>query len=64
MEPSGRTYTGFDEFLNTNKLPECTIVYPKNGTYTSDEHNQTDVELRQSVECGQSRQIIKVGYYY
>ena len=63
MEPSGRTYTGFDDFLDKNKLPMCTIIYPKNGKYTSDEHNQTDVDSRQSAECDKLRKVAKVGNF-
>ncbi len=29
IEPSGRTYDGWNDFIDNNKLPECDICYPK-----------------------------------
>lgn len=31
VEPSGRTYDGWADFLDANKLPECHICYPKSN---------------------------------
>jgi hypothetical protein len=29
IEPTGRTYDGLADFIDTNTLPECDICYPK-----------------------------------
>ena len=35
IDSSGRMYKDWQNYLETNKLPECVLCYPKNGVYSA-----------------------------
>ncbi|KAE9551734.1 hypothetical protein FO519_005045 [Halicephalobus sp. NKZ332] len=59
VEPNGRTYDSWADFLDKNKLPECEICYPIGGWYQADEKGYCDLWFRNSAECDTSRQLVK-----
>uniref|UniRef100_A0AC34FCH5 ZZ-type domain-containing protein n=1 Tax=Panagrolaimus sp. ES5 TaxID=591445 RepID=A0AC34FCH5_9BILA len=61
VEPEGRTYDSWSNFLDKNKLPECEICYPDKGWYEPDENGYCELKFRDSAECDTSRQLAKAG---
>ncbi|XP_043281340.1 uncharacterized protein [Venturia canescens] len=37
IDNGGRVYNGFEDYLDNNRLPLCTMVYPKDGKYQIDQ---------------------------
>ena len=60
VELGGRTYDSWNDFLDTNKLPECEMCYPTGGWYRVNKNGYCDLEFRNSAECDASRQILKL----
>lgn len=41
----GRVYKSWELYLENNRLPKCTMVYPKNGKYMAEITNEEDEEV-------------------
>uniref|UniRef100_A0AC34GNQ4 ZZ-type domain-containing protein n=1 Tax=Panagrolaimus sp. ES5 TaxID=591445 RepID=A0AC34GNQ4_9BILA len=59
VEPEGRTYESWADFLNKNLLPKCEICYPSLGWYDPDENGFSWLEFNRSADCDTSRKLVK-----
>ncbi|KAE9546083.1 hypothetical protein FO519_010705, partial [Halicephalobus sp. NKZ332] len=59
VEPSGRTYSSWEDFLDKNKLPGYEICYPIDGWYRRDGNGYCDLWFRESTECDVSIKVVK-----
>uniref|UniRef100_A0A914Q9Y0 DUF4781 domain-containing protein n=1 Tax=Panagrolaimus davidi TaxID=227884 RepID=A0A914Q9Y0_9BILA len=61
VEPEGRTYETWADFLDKNLLPKCEICYPSMGWYQPDENGYCLLEFNKSADCDTSRKLAKKG---
>ncbi|XP_044756506.1 uncharacterized protein LOC123315033 [Coccinella septempunctata] len=54
----GRVYTSWEEYLYRNTLPQCTMVYPKDGRYTGDENGNVILDTMMSPACNLSAKVL------
>uniref|UniRef100_A0A914XUW8 DUF4781 domain-containing protein n=1 Tax=Panagrolaimus superbus TaxID=310955 RepID=A0A914XUW8_9BILA len=61
VEPEGRTYDSWNDFIEHNQLPECKICYPSGGWYAPGENGYCLIAFSTSAECDTSRILANVG---
>jgi hypothetical protein len=54
----GRVYQTWNDFLDENKLPECEMIFPKNGRYQADDNGNVILDKQLSPACNVSASIL------
>jgi hypothetical protein len=54
----GRVYQTWNDFLDENKLPECEMIFPKNGRYQADANGNVILDKQLSPACNVSASIL------
>jgi hypothetical protein len=54
----GRVYKTWNDFLDENKLPECEMIFPKNGRYQADDNGNVILDKQLSPACNVSASIL------
>ncbi|PAV88667.1 hypothetical protein WR25_26224 isoform C [Diploscapter pachys] len=59
LQSDGRVYAGWDDFLASNELPECKIVFPDGGIYEMEEDDFINLRIGNSRACKKRWKFLK-----
>lgn len=67
IDHDGRMYKNWEDYLQNNKLPKCTMVYPKDGIYQcnpnykiTEQSSTVWIEVKDSPACSLKDTIVKI----
>ena len=67
IDNDGRIYKSWEDYLNNNKLPKCTMVVPKDGIYQCNPYHKITkqsstvwIEVKDSPACAVKNRILNV----
>jgi hypothetical protein len=60
IDASCRVYKSWQDFKENNKLPECKVAYPNNGTFEVNDDGKVIVSFLDSPACSTGTQVLKV----
>lgn len=67
IDNDGRIYKSWEDYLNNNKLPKCTMVVPKDGVYQcnpyykiTEQSSTVWIEVKDSPACAVKNKILNV----